>query len=134
MTYLGKQFCKFQAKVCTAYYTQELDHEVDAQSRRQAKEAAKWTGKDTAVEGITVQKSMAGTRAKGKGKAVWEHSQNVPIPKLSRKVKLFNFHTYKFHALGDYVASILRFGTTDSYSTEPVSHSPLSILTLTQFS
>jgi len=29
--------------------------------------------------------------------------------------------TYKYHALGDYVDTIRRFGTTDSYSTQPVS-------------
>ncbi|KAJ7203528.1 hypothetical protein GGX14DRAFT_369445 [Mycena pura] len=28
--------------------------------------------------------------------------------------------TYKLHALGDYIASILWFGTSDSYSTQPV--------------
>ena len=29
--------------------------------------------------------------------------------------------TYKYHALGNYVDNIRRFGTTDSYSTQPVS-------------
>lgn len=38
----------------------------------------------------------------------------------SSKKKL-NLNTYKFHALGDYVATIRRFGTTDSYSTQVVS-------------
>ncbi|KAJ3833589.1 hypothetical protein F5878DRAFT_665520 [Lentinula raphanica] len=32
--------------------------------------------------------------------------------------KLFNFNTYKFHALGDYPWTIPTFGTTDSYSTQ----------------
>ena len=31
--------------------------------------------------------------------------------------KKLNLNTYKFHALGDYVATIRLFGTTDSYST-----------------
>ncbi|KIJ07352.1 hypothetical protein PAXINDRAFT_121100, partial [Paxillus involutus ATCC 200175] len=31
----------------------------------------------------------------------------------------FNMSTYKLHALGDYVSSIWRFGTTDNYSTQP---------------
>jgi hypothetical protein len=30
--------------------------------------------------------------------------------------------TYKLHALGDYVTAIRRFGTTDNYSTQVVSH------------
>ena len=34
--------------------------------------------------------------------------------------KAFSLSTYKLHALGDYVASIRLFGTTDSYSTQIV--------------
>lgn len=37
--------------------------------------------------------------------------------------KTFNNNTYKYHSLGDYVRMIRRFGTTDSYSTTPVSPS-----------
>jgi len=39
----------------------------------------------------------------------------------SSKKKKLNLNTYKFHALGDYVATIRLFGTTDSYSTQVVS-------------
>lgn len=35
--------------------------------------------------------------------------------------KRINMHTYKFHALGDYTATIKLFGTTDSYTTQVVS-------------
>ncbi|KAG2346000.1 hypothetical protein BDR05DRAFT_974834 [Suillus weaverae] len=94
MTDLSEQFHQFKAKVCSAYHTQELEHE--------AAEATRWAEKDTVVQGTVAQKPMAGTSAKGKGKE-----------------KSFNFHTYKFHALGDYVNTIRCFGTTDSYSTEP---------------
>lgn len=38
-----------------------------------------------------------------------------------RRAKTFNMNTYKAHALGDYAKTIRRYGTTDSYSTEPVS-------------
>jgi hypothetical protein len=38
------------------------------------------------------------------------------------KTKEFNLNTYKFHALGDVVETIRRYGTTESYSTEPVSY------------
>lgn len=34
----------------------------------------------------------------------------------------FNMNTYKLHALGDYVANIWLYGTTDSYSTQVVSY------------
>ena len=37
-----------------------------------------------------------------------------------RKPKQFSLRRYKYHALGDYVSTIRRYGTTDSYSTEPV--------------
>lgn len=43
-------------------------------------------------------------------------------PASTSKKKLpFNLIMYKLHALGDYVRTIHRFGTTDSYSTQPVS-------------
>lgn len=42
----------------------------------------------------------------------------------SSKKKILNLNTYKFHALGDYVATIRLFGTTDSYSTQLVSSTP----------
>jgi hypothetical protein len=41
--------------------------------------------------------------------------------KCVRKPKQLNLKTYKYHSLGDYVETIRRFGTTDSYSTQSVS-------------
>ncbi|KAG2063716.1 hypothetical protein BDR04DRAFT_1131029 [Suillus decipiens] len=35
-----------------------------------------------------------------------------------KRCKVFNFQTYKFHTLGDYVSTIRRYGTSDSFSTE----------------
>jgi hypothetical protein len=43
-----------------------------------------------------------------------------PISQSARKTKAFNMSTYKFHAIGDYVRSIVDFGTTDSYTTQIV--------------
>lgn len=40
----------------------------------------------------------------------------------ARKLKTLNLNTYKFHSLGDVVPTIRLFGTTDSYSTQTVSH------------
>ncbi|KAG1817179.1 uncharacterized protein BJ212DRAFT_1299342 [Suillus subaureus] len=98
--------------------TQELDHEVDARSRWQAKDVAKQveTGK---ADGVG-QGTAASTNTKGKQKASAEHLQDTPLPKQLRRKKSFNLQTYKFHVLGDYVTSIHHFGTTDSYSTEPL--------------
>jgi hypothetical protein len=41
----------------------------------------------------------------------------------TRRPKNFNLQTYKFHSLGDYAATIRRYGTSDSYTTEIVSDS-----------
>lgn len=41
-------------------------------------------------------------------------------PAKPRKLKTFSLLTYKLHALGDYVRTIRWFGTSDSYSTQPV--------------
>ncbi|KAJ7906438.1 hypothetical protein B0H13DRAFT_2333474 [Mycena leptocephala] len=46
----------------------------------------------------------------GKGKAP---------AKTSPKKKEYNLEIYKLHSIGDYVSSILWFGTSDSYSTQP---------------
>lgn len=43
---------------------------------------------------------------------------------LARRPKSLNLRTYKLHALGDYTTSIRMYGTTDSYSTQPVSTYP----------
>jgi hypothetical protein len=43
-----------------------------------------------------------------------------------RQPKTLNLQTYKLHALGDYVSTIKRYGTSDSYSTAIVS--PLTIM------
>lgn len=116
-TDLGEQFRRFKDKVCPSYHTQELDREVGVRSRRQTKKTVKGSG-------INNGQASQGSNTKGKEKVRPEQSENVPGPKQSRRNKLFNIQTYKFHVLGDYVACIRRFGTTDSYSTEPVSCSP----------
>ena len=50
--------------------------------------------------------------------------KGTKAPNQSRKVKTFNLHTYKFHALGDYVRTIRMFGTTDSFSSQLVCGGP----------
>jgi hypothetical protein len=46
--------------------------------------------------------------------------ESTKAPNQTRKAKTLNLHTYKFHALGDYVRTIRMFGTTDSFSTQLV--------------
>jgi hypothetical protein len=104
---VGQQFREFKATVCSAYDTHELRQEVEARTRRHAKQAAKQAAKqDLRQKGKSSEEGVA---------IVEKAIKNV------QRTKVFNFQTYKFHALGDYVSTIRRYGTSDSYSTEPVS-------------
>lgn len=103
---LGRQFRQFKNTVCAAYQTRELPREAEARAKRLVKKA----GKES-------------TGQKGKGSSsIAARGQNV------QRTKVFNFQTYKFHALGDYVSTIRWYGTSDSYSTEPVRPNPLNHL------
>jgi hypothetical protein len=104
---LGQQFREFKATVCAAYQTRELHKEVEARARRHAKKAGKQTAGRKGKESCNLAKQAQAPEAV-------RSTQNV------HRTKVFNFQTYKFHALGDYVSTIRRYGTSDSYSTEPV--------------
>src|ERR1700722_11481806 len=58
---------------------------------------------------------------------------NVPYEQPSggaRRTKTLNLNTYKLHSLGDYTASIRKYGTSDSYTTEMVSSHKLATFQL----
>jgi hypothetical protein len=86
---LGQAFREFKMKTCSAFTTQELQKEINARNRKQAKKS--------------------------------ESAQRKSSDKINSKPKEFNMNTYKFHALGDVANTIREYGTTESYSTEPVS-------------
>lgn len=96
---LGQSIRSFASSTCEAYSTKELPGEQQARARRKSAKAAKKAASTTAPTGPP-----------------------PPPVTVSRKRKALNLCTYKLHALGDYVATILRFGTSDSYSTQIVSH------------
>jgi hypothetical protein len=83
---------------CKDYVTTELPQEHAARSRHHAALASK-------------QLAGAATGQSVKGK---ESVSNT-------KVKNLNLYIYKYHMLADYPNTIRRVGTTDSYSTQPVS-------------
>lgn len=87
----GIRLRHFANHVCPSYDTRELPKEEAARIRRQSKQRAK-RGDPTA--------------------------QTTTPPKSARS---FRLTTYKLHAMGDYVQQIVQFGSTDSYSTQPVS-------------
>ncbi|KAK7679639.1 hypothetical protein QCA50_017351 [Cerrena zonata] len=79
----------FTNKICPTYQTRELPREEAARVRRQAKKASQGNQLPT-----------------------------TPAANTGRLNKTFQLLTYKLHAMGDYVWHIIRFGTTDSYSTQ----------------
>lgn len=92
-TTIGSRLRHFAAVTCSAFATKELRRETAARRRRALKRNA--------------------NRDSDAVPAINEQSPGV-LPKR------FNVHTIKNHFLGDYPNQIRRFGTTDSYSTEPV--------------
>ncbi|KAF9474973.1 hypothetical protein BDN70DRAFT_814828 [Pholiota conissans] len=94
----GKLMREFRDLTCSEFATIELPREVAARARRQAAQQAAMSSTSTPPD---------------------ECAPAVPAPaSSSRKNKGLNLFTVKFHFLGDYVAHIRRFGTTDSYSTQ----------------
>ena len=50
-----------------------------------------------------------------------DHRKNNAGGSSGKKLRSLNLFTYKWHALGDYVQAIRRFGGTDGFSTQVVS-------------
>ena len=99
-TTLGSTLRTFQEQTCAAFPTRELQREQIARIRRREKSVA------TAESGSSKPKA-----------------QKLRNLNSARQPKQLNLRTYKFHSLGDYPNMIRRFGTIDSYSTQPVSFS-----------
>lgn len=99
-TELGQALRDFEEHTCPAYITRELPRETAARQRRQKSKKATSNKSDDV-----------------------EPSAGAPDPEsedLKRLKKSLNLHTYKYHSLGDYVETIRRYGTTDSYSSQTV--------------
>ncbi|KAJ7737919.1 hypothetical protein DFH07DRAFT_752764, partial [Mycena maculata] len=95
---LGNQMCYFANVTCLQFKTVETDSEYAARSRAATRrEAARGnTGPSPAPSNLpNAQPQISGKR---------------PVS--------FSLNTYKHHAMGDYVPTIRRVGTTDSYSTQ----------------
>ena len=93
---LGASIRHFSGKLSDSFPVKELPKEAAARQRR--------------------------TAANLKKKPVGGSSKLNKLRQGARKTGVrLNLCTYKFHALGDYVATIRRQGTTDSYNTQIVS-------------
>lgn len=96
---LGGLLRDFRDVTCKAFDTKELSREVAARMRRTSKKASS----------ASIQADLSPTTTLGKQK------------------KPLNLNTYKDHSLGDYVETIKRYGTVDSYSTEAVSYTSFRV-------
>lgn len=92
-TDLGECIRKFESTTCTKFDTKELPKETRARERRAA-QSRQSNKPHSSTSNSTQQKS--------------------------KRIKQLKQDTYKHHALGDYPEMIGEYGTTDSYSTEPV--------------
>jgi hypothetical protein len=90
-----------------------LPTEIGDAQDRQKEQAGKDTGSASGACTDSAPPAQTDCPAKPNAKA-------NPIKAGGRKMKQLNLNTYKYHAMGDVVRTIRRYGTTDSYSTEPV--------------
>lgn len=128
-TELGHALRKFSNEICLAFPTKELKRELDARMRRQAK-AASQRAPNSSHGGHNTHNSVGQERL-GSHNGRQESDPNQDSASAhnlrgARRPKSFNLSTYKVHSLGDIAHNIRQYGTTDSYSTEGVSHSHLS--------
>ncbi|KAH7918336.1 hypothetical protein BV22DRAFT_1134671 [Leucogyrophana mollusca] len=121
---LGAALRHFQTTVCPAFKTRELKREAEARKRHTS---SRKNSRQTEPRPSTNAGTNAGTPANdGPSTNALDHpsGSNGKQPEVepgpsARRPKVLNLQTYKLHALGDYADCIRRYGTTDSYSTEP---------------
>ncbi|KAJ8691002.1 hypothetical protein PTI98_010618 [Pleurotus ostreatus] len=91
---MGNLLRKFSDTVCPSYNVKDLPQEAEARARRSRK-----TGPVDIRTNATERSSKDTVQS-------------------AAKPRIFNMNTYKMHALGDYVDTIRRLGTSESYSTQ----------------
>ena len=90
--YLGSQLRHFARDTCSQFDTRDLPRE-----------------------------GIGGRRSRRKQHKTGLHSNTTSTNQGTSSAKhTFSMATYKLHSLGDYVEQIKWFGTTDSYTTQPV--------------
>ena len=109
-TALGSRLCTFQEQTCSVFPMCELQCEQMAQLHHQVKNTTTTEPAPSNSKELRPPNSNKPGPSKLKP---WNNSARLP--------KKLNLKTYKFHSLGDYHYNIRRFGTIDSYSTQPVS-------------
>jgi hypothetical protein len=121
---LGAEFRKFTDKTCTAFNTRELAREADARQRRQRKKTQARSAPGDPGPSRCPTDSTAAPSADSGPTAESSNTADITMERSKGdgpRRKKFNLDTYKYHSVGDYVHMISQVGTSDSYSTEPVS-------------
>lgn len=113
-TTLGSAVRDFRDTTCEAFETFETPSEISKRAKRQAKQASKAASTPTAATATAA--SGASTTDSTSSQAP---ARVDPVKSSKKSIKL-NLSTYKWHAQGDYPSTIPLFGTTESYSTQPV--------------
>jgi hypothetical protein len=131
-TSLGDKLREFNERTCSAFVTRELEREFTARVRREYKHSAPKKGPRN---GVSYPGAPACHSESRNTDLEICDQQELPVPAMesedavpasaqtsgnARRLKTLNLNTYKVHSLGDYTAAIRRYGTTDSYLTEPV--------------
>ena len=123
---LGKLLRSFSDVTCSAFETKELRREAEARARRQSrKAAASHCHAPNAFAGVShpTEPGPAGPEVSPVQPTPDQQMSarhHAPSGAAGRRPKKFNLGTYKGHSYSDYVKAIREYGTTDSYSTEPV--------------
>ena len=122
---LGKKLREFRDGTCSAFATRELEREFNARVRRQTKSMA--ATHVPIVQNLTAITEAVVADACAQQTIVAPARNEDPTAPIQtsgsgprRRRKVLNLNTYKTHSLGDYAATIRRYGTTDSYTTESV--------------
>lgn len=110
-TEFGQLIRWFRDLTCSVYDTMELPGETAARVRRT---------NATQVANATAVGTTASTSVPTPELAIQTDANFTRPHGAGRRTKTLNLNLYKLHSLGDYVASIRMFGTTDSYSTQLV--------------
>lgn len=131
-TSLGQELRAFSQKTCPVFETRELQREYGARIRREGKTSeSKRRGtvhadvppqfnQATSNPGINSVHSATGQSISVQTGEISSTSVDTQSRHSGRRCKSFNLNTYKLHSYGDYVDTIRKYGTTDSYSTELV--------------
>jgi len=123
----GGLMWQFRDQMCSQFNTVELPQESATRNRQQRHGQAKVSSKVLPLDGPEgpstvsllweIPSQNAASSVEGDTTTMQVASSSAPS---SRKLRVMNLSTTKFHFLGDYMQTIQRFGCTDSFSTQLV--------------